>query len=130
MSPTPPRPEPVLTTDAARATMAWAGGILLLSVAAMAVGGLMAWLAPASGAFNIVAFVPMIVVAMFASRGRSWARILLMALTGIQAVNVAGSGALTHPGLGTVVMLAYLTGVVICLAGLFREPAAAHFRRR
>jgi len=110
--------------------MAWSGGIMLLSVAATAAGALLAWLAPSSGAFNPVAFVPMIVLAIFASKGQGWARIFLMALTGIQVVNVVGSGALTRPGVGTLVVLGYLVGVVVCLVGLFRQPAAAHFARR
>lgn len=122
-------PAKVLTTDAARATMGWAGTIILLSVAVIAIGAISGWMLHLPGAFNPVPFVPIILFAIFTSRGYSVARILLMVLVGIQVYNLFTSGALAQPGLLKLVVPAYLLAVVVCLVNLFREPAAAHFRR-
>ena len=83
---------------------------------------------PASVKVDAVRFVAIALVGVLAARGMRWARLLLVALTGLAAAFAVLTALSTSMGaVWKVVFFVYGGGTLACLWGLFLQPAAAHF---
>jgi predicted outer membrane lipoprotein len=112
-------------TLAARATGRLVGGIVLLAAAF----GVIAYrLNPSSLRVDALRFLAIALVGVLVVRGVRWARLLLVALTGLAAAfAVLTAVSVSMSPLWKVVFFLYGGGTIACLWGLFVQPAAAHF---
>src|SRR5512135_2520462 len=112
-------------SPAARAAARLVGGIILLSAAF----GIIAYrLNPASLRVDALRFLAITLTGILAVRGVRWARLLLVALTGLAAAfAVLTALSVSMAPLWKVVFFLYGAGTIACLWGLFVQPAAAHF---
>lgn len=110
---------------AARAAARLVGGIVLLSAAF----GIIAYrLNPSSLGIDALRFLAITLVGILVVRGVRWARLLLLALTGLAAAfAVLTALSVSMAPLWKFVFFLYGGGTIACLWGLFVQPAAAHF---
>lgn len=113
------------STPAARAVTWLVSGIVLLSAAF----GVIAYrLNPASLQIDALRFLAIALVAILVVRGVRWARLLLLALTGLAAAfAVLTAASVSMAPLWKAVFFIYGGGTIACLWGLFVRPAAAYF---
>jgi peptidoglycan/LPS O-acetylase OafA/YrhL len=116
------------STSPASAAKRLAAAVVLLAAAFAVVSPV---LNPDSLRSTAIRFVAIALTGFLAARGIRWARLLLIVLTGLAALYAAVLAVVRPMPLGwRGVFLIYGLGTVLCIIGLFREPAASHFADR
>jgi hypothetical protein len=86
---------------------------------------------PASVGIDALRLVAIVLVAFLTARGVRWARLLLIALTGLAAAfAVLTALSMSLPLWGKVWFFVYGAGTVVSLVFLFVAPASDHFSRQ
>ncbi len=113
------------STPSSRALALIVAGIILLAAAF----GLIAYgLNPASLQVDGLRFLAIAFVSVLVIGRIRWARLLLVVLTGLAAAfAVLTAVSVSMAPIWKVVFIVYGGGTLACLAGLFVQPAAAHF---
>jgi hypothetical protein len=113
------------SASAARAVTWLVSGIVLLSAAF----GVVAYrLNSTSLQIDALRFLAIALVGILVVRGVRWARLLLLALTGLAAAfAVLTAASVSMAPLWKVVFFIYGGGTIACLWGLFVRPAATYF---
>ena len=112
-------------TPAARAVARLVAGIVLLAAAF----GVIAYrLNPDSLQIDALRFLAIALVGFLVLRGTRWARLLLVALTGLAAAfAVLTALSVSMAPIWKIVFFVYGGGTIACLWGLFVAPASDHF---
>ena len=116
--------------DAARAAHAARLLSIIIAGLALAFTGIDLVLGASTFRTDALRLAAIVLVALLTARGVSWARVLLLVLTGVAAA-MAVLTAITRslPLWGRMWFLVYGAGTLMGLALLFMPPAAAHFSR-